>query len=521
MRTFIHTLLIVFCMTQVALAQPGLQVLKGSANTNSQAGGYAWIGNPNNLYLSFDNNELQARNGSDGSILYLNYYGGNVSLVDNAFNTDGGVGIGTLSPSTKLHVIGDEADGTTAALRIQTRTNTAQSMYLDGNEIDAIADGLNLNLNTTQKVTIAAGTDGGDVGLGITNPTAKLHVLANESTLTDNVAIFGQKLGGFANIKLIGNGDASVKFVDEGSGSVGESDFQIRLNSSADLEIRSAENANDEFGTSTLISKFETASDVYQFTVFGDALASGGNFVNSDRRLKQNIEQLDGALEQLMQLQPKRYDYDYNNEKFAYLNLPSEPQIGLIAQEVEEVFPELVKTNRLDKGGKDNDTAKSEELQEVDNLKAVNYVALVPVLIGAVQELNEKTAENETLRSEMDELKAEMAELKAMISALRSGQSVTLEGAKNDNINEARLSQNAPNPFEGKTVINYFIPEESTNAQLRITNATGTVIITVAINAVGEGQLEVDATTLQNGNYFYTLVIDGKIIATKQMLLTK
>ncbi|MEM8527856.1 MAG: hypothetical protein AAGG68_24660 [Bacteroidota bacterium] len=97
-------------------------------------------------------------------------------------NQNGNVGIGTQSPTTELQIVGSENNGTTAALRIQTATNTGQSMYIDGNEIDAIKDGLNLNHNSSEKVTIAAG--GGNVGVGTTNPTAKLQIVGEENNGT-------------------------------------------------------------------------------------------------------------------------------------------------------------------------------------------------------------------------------------------------------------------------------------------------------------------------------------------------
>jgi hypothetical protein len=85
---------------------------------------------------------------------------------------DGDVGINTNSPTAKLHILGYENNGTTAALKI---TSGVQNMLLDGNEIDAFADALNLNHNTTQNVILANG--GGNVGIGTTSPNNKLDVL--------------------------------------------------------------------------------------------------------------------------------------------------------------------------------------------------------------------------------------------------------------------------------------------------------------------------------------------------------
>lgn len=80
----------------------------------------------------------------------------------------------------------------------------------------------------------------------------------------------------------------------------------------------------------------------------------------SDKRLKTNIEPLEGSLEKILAIET--YEYEYNN----VLNLPKGKQFGVIAQELEEVIPELIENN-----GK---------------FKKVNYVGLVPFLIGAIKE---------------------------------------------------------------------------------------------------------------------------------------
>jgi len=109
----------------------------------------------------------------------------------------GNVGIGTTAPSTKLQVNGAENNGTIAGLKINSG---AQNMLLDGNEIDALADGLFLNNNTNQKVVLANG--GGNVGIGTTAPTTKLQVNGAEN----NGTVAGLKINsGVQNMLLDGN----------------------------------------------------------------------------------------------------------------------------------------------------------------------------------------------------------------------------------------------------------------------------------------------------------------------------
>lgn len=83
----------------------------------------------------------------------------NRMYIDNT----GNVGIGTTSPDTRFHIIGNDNDGTTAGVTIQSGT---QKMLIDGNEIDGLFD-LNLNYNTNTKVTLGVG--GGQVMVGTTS----------------------------------------------------------------------------------------------------------------------------------------------------------------------------------------------------------------------------------------------------------------------------------------------------------------------------------------------------------------
>jgi len=99
-------------------------------------------------------------------------------------------------------------------------------------------------------------------------------------------------------------------------------------------------------------------------TVSNDLTVSGDVVISSDARLKSNIVSLGSTLPKLLQIDGKSYE------------MKGKQKIGVLAQEIKEVFPELV--------------------SEDDNeMLAVNYLGLVPVLINALKEQ----------QSEIDELK--------------------------------------------------------------------------------------------------------------------
>ncbi len=112
----------------------------------------------------------------------------------------------------------------------------------------------------------------------------------------------------------------------------------------------------------------------------------------SDARFKTNVRPLAGVLDRLDKLQAVSFDW---NETYAALGgTDRSGSIGVIAQEVEGVFPELV-TSRTD-----------------DDYKGVDYGKLTAVLVQAVRELR---AENVALASQNESLEHRIADLARMI----------------------------------------------------------------------------------------------------------
>lgn len=84
------------------------------------------------------------------------------------------------------------------------------------------------------------------------------------------------------------------------------------------------------------------------------------------------------------------------------------------------------------------------------------------------------------------------------------------------------LEQNSPNPVRGSTSIGYFLPEGSKKAALDLIDQTGSIIkVYVLQQAKGKGRIELNTTGLPAGAYLYSLSVDGKVVATKPMMVIR
>jgi len=86
---------------------------------------------------------------------------------------------------------------------------------------------------------------------------------------------------------------------------------------------------------------------------------------------------------------------------------------------------------------------------------------------------------------------------------------------------KAYIEQNTPNPSNTNTSIKYYLPSNIKNAQIVISDVNGKVVGRIALNQKGTGQVDISAKDFLSGDYFYSLVIDGKKVDTKKMQLIK
>lgn len=221
---------------------------------------------------------------------------------------------------------------------------------------------------------------------------------------------------------------------------------------------------------------------------------SQGLYLGSDINLKSNVNTISGALQKIQAIRGVIYNLktETSNPSLYGLTAPN-PYMGVIAQEVELVAPELVRTMP-------------------NGTKAVAYQNMIGLLIEAIKEQS----------VQITELKQDLASCCSIkTQSNRFISDVTIE-----NIDEAKagnipyLGQNKPNPFSLSTKINCYIPAEVASASILVFDMNGKLLKTYEIGAIGENTIVIDSKALLAGMYLYSLLVDGKEVASKRMILT-
>lgn len=269
------------------------------------------------------------------------------------------------------------------------------------------------------------------------------------------------------------------------------------------------EGSNHGTGVLGVVGDYQGLEMVEQYAGFfdGDTYTTGvinGTLVNnSDRRYKENIEDVNNALTNISLLAPVKYNYKrpdfYKKDSLAQHKrltnkkhpLETKKHYGLIAQEVQKIYPDLVYENK--KG-----------------YLAVNYTEMIPILIQSIKELNDKVVYlSEKCASY--ENKSQTRGFDDNSGSYSSGSSM---------FTEALLYQNNPNPFTQQTKIRFRLPEETTNSYIYIFNMQGVMLKQIAIDN-SQDSITVNGNEFGAGIYLYSLVINGKEIDTKRMILSK
>jgi len=171
------------------------------------------------------------------------------------------------------------------------------------------------------------------------------------------------------------------------------------------------------------------------------------------------------------------------------------------------------------------------------DLYGLRYAEFVVPLVKAVQELSkqndDKDAKIDSLEKQNNDLQKQFADLKTLVLQIQQTQqkcspcsaalntSSTQTSVQIASVSSASLEQNIPNPFSNATTISYTLLPTYSSAKIIITDKLGKTLKEINVSGSGKGNLKVDASTLANGAYQYSLYVNNKLIDTKQMVLQK
>jgi hypothetical protein len=369
-------------------------------------------------------------------------------------STSGNVGVGTTAPAQKLHVVGY------GIFTPRVGINTTAPVYPLDILNPSLARGINVNNNFSgnQQRTAVHATS-------VNNPGWGYGVVGTGGSR----GVIGTAVGGSYTGSATGvHGAAFGATTPTGAGSR----YGVTGQASGGIF-----NAAGYFSGAVWASSYQTISD---------------------RKFKEGIAPLEHTLQQLMKLRPTAYQFKTGD--YQSMHLPTGRQIGLIADELKQVFPELVQQAVHPAEYKED---SREEINPEIKYEGINYQGLIPILIAAVQEQQQH----------IYELKNELSDLKLLVLKLTAGQNISTF------LNSAHLGEAIPNPVKSTASIQYSITEGSTRAQLLITDALGRQIKAIQLST--SGVINVDVTSLASGMYNYSLIVDNKTVVTRKMTVIK
>lgn len=289
---------------------------------------------------------------STGAITIGQSTAGQTVNIANANNTTAqtiNIGAGANGANNVINIGSGTNTAGATTVTIGSNTNLANVTTIrGGNGTGAIT----LTPQTTGTIVIGAAAGTGAITVGSSSVAQTLNLGTGAGLSTVNIAT-----GAAANVVNINNGAAAGL-------------VQIGRSNMLNVDVNG-------------VGVGQATSTSYRFIVNGKVKSTGIN-ETSDERLKTNFASIDNALNKVLSMNGKYYDW--RTAEFPQMNLTEGRQVGVIAQEIEKILPEVVTTGD-------------------DGYKAVEYGHIVPVLIEAIKE-QQKIIDSQ--KSSIDVLKASL-----------------------------------------------------------------------------------------------------------------
>lgn len=233
-----------------------------------------------------------------------------------------------------------------------------------------------------------------------------------------------------------------------------------------------------------------------QFT-FNCSVKAPSFLTTSDARMKSDIKGISGLSSLLAGVSPVSYRLSNSPEavkasaaeedRAVPLSPDDRVRYGFVAQEVREIFPDLV-------------------VEDAEGYLSIDYMGFIPILVDAYKQLEVRVMEQEEI----------IARLSG--GGVRKSAAAGIDGVVSDG--KAVLLQNRPNPFRDSTVIGCVVPEGSSEAFVCVYDLQGSQVARLDIEERGDCSVTIDGSSLRPGMYVYALIVDGAEIDTKKMILT-
>ena len=299
-------------------------------------------------------------------------------------------GIGTTSPASKLHV---KSNG--SILRLEGSDHAYMEWYPQGtvtrfgwfgypsaNSVDltisnqSATGAFSINTNSLERFRI---NSSGLVGIGTSSPSSTLTVGNATGSVSGELSINPQGTineGGQITIRKSLSGGTSDWTIDHYGDNNANARFRIFNGGSETAGIIIKESGNVGIGTTNPGARLQVAGDIIANSIAG----------SSDVRFKTNIIPIENPLQKVLQL--RGVTFDWKTKEFPNRMFSENRALGFIAQEVEQVIPEVVQTENSTEG-----------------FKSVQYDKVVALLVEAIKEQQKQIEQLQQKVKELTEKK--------------------------------------------------------------------------------------------------------------------